>query len=211
MNKTNAVYAKALSSQATPTDLADMDDVCAYVFQGDSTTTCTVKYDCAGNKICDKGFCADKVTKNKGQPCGNPGEVCATGSYCAPDPAATNANPVCLAKARPERRVQRHRPLSRDPALRRRDRHLSCRADRRRRILRNQRRLRRGGALLRSVHRLQVRFSASASRPAPLACVDYGGSPSPTPACSGPVPTPDAGTGNTDAGTDAATDVASGG
>jgi hypothetical protein len=94
VNKTNAVYAKAT---ITPADLADMDDVCSYVFQGTSTADCAVKYECAGTKICDKSLCAAKVVKNKGALCGNPGEVCAAGSYCAHDP--TSGAFTCLAKA----------------------------------------------------------------------------------------------------------------
>jgi hypothetical protein len=95
VNKTNSVYTKATA--ILPSDLADLDDVCNYVFQGNSTTTCAVKYDCAtASKICDKGRCADKVTKNKDQLCGNPGEVCATGSYCKLDTASTTY--TCVAK-----------------------------------------------------------------------------------------------------------------
>ena len=98
VNKANTVYAK---TTITPTDLADLDNICAYVFQGDSATTCTVKYDCAGGvdaKICDKGQCSTKVVKNKGQGCANPGEVCnPADSYCAN--AAGASSPTCLAKA----------------------------------------------------------------------------------------------------------------
>jgi hypothetical protein len=36
-----------------------------------------------------------------------------------------------------------------------------------------------------------------------LTCADYGGGVTPTPACSGSAPSPDAGTSNTDAGSDA--------
>ncbi len=49
ISKTKAVYAK--TSPITPKDLADMDDVCNYVFQGDgevSVDNCDTKYDCAG-------------------------------------------------------------------------------------------------------------------------------------------------------------------
>jgi len=98
VNKTNAVYAK---TTITPTDMADLDNVCAYVFQGDSMTACAVKYDCAGGvdqKICDKGQCSVRTVKNKGQGCANPGEVCnPADSYCATAPGG--ASPTCLAKA----------------------------------------------------------------------------------------------------------------
>jgi hypothetical protein len=210
VNQTNAVYAKALSSQATPTDLATMDDVCAYVYQGNSTTTCTVKYDCAGTKICDKKSCADKVIKNKGQLCANPGEVCNTGSYCAADPVSGNL--TCLDKAAQGAACSATVPCletlrcdgatgtclarftagqscgSSDDCVAAApycDQSIGCKCD------------------------LGLSFSAGGA-----ACVDYGGGPTPTPVCSGSVST-DAGTGNTDAGTDVgadvATDVASGG
>ena len=208
VNKTKSVYSKATTSQATPTDLADMDDVCAYVYQGNSTTNCNVKYDCAGNKICDKKFCADKVTKNKGQPCANPGEVCATGSYCAPDPVTSNL--VCLAKAAQSAACSATVPcvetlrcdgltstcmprfgagescgttddcIATAPYC---DPYLGCKCD------------------------LGLSFAAGAA-----ACVDYGGSPSPMPACSGSVTPVDAGTDTgTDVGADVGTDVSSGG
>jgi len=97
VNKTNSVYAK--TTPITPAELADMADVCALVFHGDSATTCAVKYDCKdASRICDKGNCAVRVVKNKGQLCGNPGEVCSAGAYCAPDPANNNLF-TCLGKA----------------------------------------------------------------------------------------------------------------
>jgi hypothetical protein len=96
--KASATYAK---TTITPADLADLDNVCAYVFQGNSTTACTVKYDCAGgvdSKICDKGQCSVKTVKNKTAGCANPGEVCnPADSYCANAPGA--ASPTCLPKA----------------------------------------------------------------------------------------------------------------
>src|SRR5690349_308396 len=82
INKTKSTYAK---STITPTDMATMNDACSYVFQGTAkkTEACTVKFDCADkSQICDKGLCAPKVTKNSGDLCGNPGEICNTGSFC---------------------------------------------------------------------------------------------------------------------------------
>jgi len=99
LNTTNTVYTKA--SAITPAELADMDDKCAYVFQGNAPATgnCAVKYDCMSmSNICDKGICANKVNKNKGDLCANPGEVCNIGAYCAQDPAHNNLF-YCLAKA----------------------------------------------------------------------------------------------------------------
>ncbi len=154
VNKTNAVYAKALSSQATPTDLADMDDVCAYVYQGASTTTCTVKYDCAGNQDLRQEELRRQGHQEQGAAVRQPGRGLRDGLVLRR--RCGQRQPDLPGQGRPGRSLQRHRPLSRDPALRRRDRHLfgalHCRP-----ILRIQQRLRRGRPLLRSVHRLQVR------------------------------------------------------
>jgi len=97
LNQTTAVYTK--STVILPTDLAKMDDACNWVIQGDRKMLepCTVKYDCASqNNICDKGKCATMSTKNKGDQCGNLGEVCASGSYCMQD---TGGAFTCVAKA----------------------------------------------------------------------------------------------------------------
>jgi hypothetical protein len=97
IDKTRSVYAK--TSPITPQDLADVDDACNYVFQGTGVVQvnmCTVKYDCKDRVICDKDYCATATTKSSGQPCGNAGEVCATGSYCADNAAG---NKVCTPKA----------------------------------------------------------------------------------------------------------------
>jgi hypothetical protein len=85
INKTDSVYKKTVIK---PADLADMDDVCNYVFQGDvkKDEACTTKYDCQGKVICDKGFCADKSVKGKDAQCSDLGAVCGTGQYCADVP-----------------------------------------------------------------------------------------------------------------------------
>jgi len=96
INLTTAAYAK--TSGITPTDTAGIDDACNYVFQGDGEVqidACTVKYDCAGRVVCDKGFCANPTTSAVDTPCAGPGAVCAAGSYCAPN---TAGNLVCIAK-----------------------------------------------------------------------------------------------------------------
>jgi hypothetical protein len=96
INKTTAVFAK--TSAITPADTADMDDACNYVFQGTGEVQiaeCTVKYDCAGRVVCDKGFCANATTSAVNAPCAGPGAVCAMGSYCAPN---ASGNLVCTAK-----------------------------------------------------------------------------------------------------------------
>jgi hypothetical protein len=96
INKTKAAYAKPT---ITPADMATMNDACNYVFQGKGMVNldhCDVKYDCAGKVICDKTFCANASSpKASGQPCNNPGDICATGNYCAMNMAGVN---VCTAR-----------------------------------------------------------------------------------------------------------------
>jgi uncharacterized membrane protein YgcG len=101
ISKTKSAYAK---TTITPKDFSDVDDACNYVFQGNvaNLMLCTIKYDCAGSPnalICDKGFCAKPVTKNKGEQCSDKGAICATGSYCLLDTATTTYS--CVAKAGP--------------------------------------------------------------------------------------------------------------
>ena len=96
INMATAAYAK--TSPITPADTADIDEACNYVFQGTGEVQiaeCTVKYDCAGRVVCDKGFCANAVTSAVNTPCAGPGAVCAAGSYCAPN---ASGNLVCTAK-----------------------------------------------------------------------------------------------------------------
>ena len=62
---------------------------------------CTTKYDCKNkNQICDTkngtALCSDKVTKSKGQPRGNHGEICS--SEFAPFDGSTGSY-TCTAKA----------------------------------------------------------------------------------------------------------------
>ena len=73
-----------------------MDDVCNYVFQGKGKVNedmCETKYDCADKVICDKSFCATQ--KSVTTTCGNPGDTCRTGNYCAPNSSQVF---VCMAK-----------------------------------------------------------------------------------------------------------------
>ncbi len=88
IGKIKAAYGN--NAPITPTTLATIDRACNYVFQGAGkalTDSCTTRYDCAGSTsgsvICDKGLCATQTTISANQPCGNPGEVCATNNYCA--------------------------------------------------------------------------------------------------------------------------------
>jgi hypothetical protein len=95
INKTKSVYAK--TAPITPTDMNDVSDACNYVFQGKAKVTeaCTLKWDCADKShICDKMLCAPKVTKNSGDLCGNPGEICNTGSFCM----MNGATYMCMAR-----------------------------------------------------------------------------------------------------------------
>lgn len=97
INKIHDIYSGAATGSAiTPTQISDMNDVCSRAFSGTvgSLKACGDSYDCANGLICDKGLCASSVTKNQGDLCGNPGEVCAAGSYCA----ANNSVSQCAAK-----------------------------------------------------------------------------------------------------------------
>jgi hypothetical protein len=82
----------------SPTQLNMMDDACAYVFQGNGAKldTCDTKYDCQTGLICDKGRCATKIAKNKGDLCSDPGAICNAGSICKKDDA--NGVFACAAK-----------------------------------------------------------------------------------------------------------------
>jgi hypothetical protein len=92
-----SIYAK--TSPITPTDLANLDDACNYVFQGNVAMlgSCTVKFDCAQKQICDKGKCAAQMVKGATAQCSDIGAVCTTGSYCKMD--AANLTYQCTAKA----------------------------------------------------------------------------------------------------------------
>lgn len=84
VNKTKELYAKK-GTAITPDDVKKLNEVCDDVFAGarKEREPCTSSAECSGDLICDKTVCAKKVQKNKGDFCGNPGEVCATGSYCS--------------------------------------------------------------------------------------------------------------------------------
>lgn len=79
----------------TGAEFAALGEACQRAFQGSAAKlgSCKVDYDCTGSLICDKTLCADKVQKNLDELCGNPGEVCAKGSYCTGD-----AVKKCVAK-----------------------------------------------------------------------------------------------------------------
>jgi hypothetical protein len=96
VSQTNSLYGQ--TAPITPTQLANVQNTCNYVFQGmvKNLDACTVNYDCADrNNICDKGHCAAKVTKNSaGDQCSNFGDVCNTGLICTTTGGVTQ----CAAK-----------------------------------------------------------------------------------------------------------------
>jgi hypothetical protein len=101
INRSRTAYSS--TNPITPQTLADIDRACNYVFQGKKmllTDACTTQFECAGTTngtiVCDKGFCATvSAGKAAGTPCGNPGDTCAAGNYCA-----KNASDlfVCMAR-----------------------------------------------------------------------------------------------------------------
>ena len=103
-----------------------MNDVCAYVFQGNSTANCTVKYDCKDkSQICDKGVCAKQMNVDKGSFCASPGQVCSSDSYCATDTATNMLK--CLPKAAQSAACSADRPLHRSLSVRLRRPAPACR------------------------------------------------------------------------------------
>lgn len=65
-------------------------EACERVFTGsvEKAQRCSNDYECAGSLVCTQGVCYDKVEKQKGEPCGNPGDTCAAGTYCDTKSAA---------------------------------------------------------------------------------------------------------------------------
>jgi hypothetical protein len=94
LDQVNGIYAKKV---ITPADYKSAQDACNKVFQGtaDKNQACLVDADCTGSLLCDKKFCASKVDKSLSDPCGNPGDICDSSSYCA---AGTPA--ICTARAK---------------------------------------------------------------------------------------------------------------
>jgi len=81
INDTKTLYA---------TKVVDLDkektveDECQRVFTGSKNKgdACTQPYDCSGELVCDRGHCAEKKPVGLNDGCANPGETCATGTYC---------------------------------------------------------------------------------------------------------------------------------
>jgi hypothetical protein len=94
--KAKSVYGLPLIK---PSDLADLANVCNYVYHGDAAmmAACTTKYDCKdATVICDKGECATQVIKAANLQCSDHGAVCGASQYCS----MTNATDyVCVNKA----------------------------------------------------------------------------------------------------------------
>ena len=61
-------------------------ETCNRVFQGASSVNskCMTNYDCAGSNVCTSNICGAKTVKAVMTGCGNPGDVCDTGLFCAP-------------------------------------------------------------------------------------------------------------------------------
>jgi hypothetical protein len=70
-------------------------DKCERVFSGnlEKNHPCLTDFDCVSNRICasvagsTQRVCADSVPKNEGDFCADPGSICATNTYCAPQEA----------------------------------------------------------------------------------------------------------------------------
>jgi hypothetical protein len=89
ISKAQAVYKQQLIK---PADMAALDDVCNYVFQGAvaALDACTTKYDCKDkSNICDKGHCAPQMVKGNNAQCSDFGAVCGSTQYCKMVAAAT--------------------------------------------------------------------------------------------------------------------------
>ncbi|MFO0673265.1 MAG: hypothetical protein U0235_27225 [Polyangiaceae bacterium] len=104
VSKAGEIFAKNV---ITPDDTKALAAVCDKVFKGTQAKlqACTSAGDCTGDLICDKGVCADRVEKAKGDFCGNPGEVCDASAYCTQAAAGSlqcaakkAANETCDAK-----------------------------------------------------------------------------------------------------------------
>lgn len=82
INDTKSLYA------TKTVDLAKektVDETCARVFTGSkkSGEACSQPYDCEGSLTCDS-ICTQKTDKKLDDPCNNPGDTCAAGTYCGP-------------------------------------------------------------------------------------------------------------------------------
>ncbi len=75
-----------------------VNDTCERVFQGTTANnvSCKSTYDCLPNSICGSaGACGPETDKQMGQPCSDPGDLCASGTVCSQQPG--QAAFVCTA------------------------------------------------------------------------------------------------------------------
>lgn len=93
VDKTNEIFGKKSYSAD---EEKEQKDLCSRVFGGtvDKNGACQVDAECKDQLICDKGLCSEKVQKNLGEACNNPGDVCAKGAYCGDQGAVK----FCIAK-----------------------------------------------------------------------------------------------------------------
>lgn len=93
LDKINAVYSQ---KTFTADQEKEVNEICGRVFAGNvnKNAQCQSDFDCISDLICDKGVCGDKVVKNQGDGCNNPGEICNNDSYCGNQGALK----FCLAK-----------------------------------------------------------------------------------------------------------------
>lgn len=83
INETTALYA---SKTVDLVKEKAVDETCAQVFSGSKkkNENCTNTAECESPLICDRNLCAEKVAKALDEACNNPGDTCATGTYCGP-------------------------------------------------------------------------------------------------------------------------------
>jgi hypothetical protein len=83
INDTTTLYA---SKVVDLTKEKEVDEICARVFAGakKKNANCTTSFECESPLICDRNLCAEKVPKAIDEACNNPGDTCATGTYCGP-------------------------------------------------------------------------------------------------------------------------------
>lgn len=81
IDKTKALYADRVLD---PAKEETYRDACARVFTGakKKSEACSNEFDCEGSLVCDKGFCAEKVSKALKEGCNNPGDICNKGLFC---------------------------------------------------------------------------------------------------------------------------------
>jgi hypothetical protein len=87
----------------TAQDYLNLTKQCERVFAGSAKAdqACSNDYDCTGSLICDpiRKACGPSTTVQGGQPCNNPGDICASNFYCGQDtaPGAVAGLFTCLA------------------------------------------------------------------------------------------------------------------